>query len=365
MGRRRGLSARGERGNIAVLTAGVLLSLVLLCAFAVDVGMATLTRRQLQNASDAAALAAAWELDGTAEGLTRARDRAAEVAARHDSLRDPVLLGTGGGDGTPDVQTGIWDLAERTFTQSIDPKRSNAVRVQGRRYAARGEGIPTAFGALAGFSDIDVGSDAVAVGAGVGLVECVAPFTIPQCALDLNPNYCTDPTPLSFNPSTTNTMGFAVFGGSASTTTIAAQIDACAGYSGADPVCLANGANLASPSIWQPLVAHVVAGELWDEPGRPIPPQHSKSTVPPGDYGKVWRTYIPVFDGGTGYCSPPDSYNQCGMAVVSFVPFALYDVVPHGSTKTIFGFIDCDAEVPGAYGGGIYYGPGGRPRLVR
>lgn len=355
----------GERGSVAATTAVLIVVLLVFAALTVDVGLATLARRHLQNAGDAAALDGAAELDGTQAGLDRARARAEAVAAAHAALRDPVVLSQGGGDGTPDVQVGTWDFAAATFTESGDPAAVNAVRVQARRYSARGEGIATTFGQLAGVAAMDVGSDAIAVGGGAGEVECASPVAVPRCSMDLNPSWCVDPVPLSFNPSTTNTAGFGVFAGTASTPNIAAQLQTCSDYRVGDTLCLGNGANLASPQIYQPMVDSIVAGEPWDDATRPLPAQDPASEVPSGDYGKVWRTWIPVFDDGGSFCSPPDNYNQCGWKVDSFVPFAMYDVLAHGSTKTVLGFFDCDATPGLAYAGGTVFDTEARPRLVR
>jgi len=53
---------RSERGSVALLTAGIFVILLAFTALTVDVGALYLTRRQLQSATDAAALAAALDL---------------------------------------------------------------------------------------------------------------------------------------------------------------------------------------------------------------------------------------------------------------------------------------------------------------
>ncbi|MCD6416191.1 MAG: pilus assembly protein TadG, partial [Planctomycetes bacterium] len=52
---------RGRRGQVIVLFAGLVVLLLGMCALAVDVGMLHATQARLQNAADAAALAAALQ----------------------------------------------------------------------------------------------------------------------------------------------------------------------------------------------------------------------------------------------------------------------------------------------------------------
>ncbi|MDP3038101.1 MAG: pilus assembly protein TadG-related protein, partial [Rhodocyclaceae bacterium] len=81
-----------QRGAVAVVVG---LSLVVLIGFlglVLDLGQLFITRTELQNAADAAALAGAKELDGTVAGITRAKDRARQTAAANS-----VRFGGGGG----------------------------------------------------------------------------------------------------------------------------------------------------------------------------------------------------------------------------------------------------------------------------
>lgn len=77
------LSIRRQRGAILIMTAVIIVVLIGVAALALDIGRLVVLRSQIQNAADAAALAAAVELDGGANARQRARDAARE-AVRHD-----------------------------------------------------------------------------------------------------------------------------------------------------------------------------------------------------------------------------------------------------------------------------------------
>lgn len=86
-----------QRGVVAIVVALMLAALVGMIALVADLGHLFVTRTALQNAADAAALAGARELDGTAAGIGRAVAQANAVAAQnHYDFHNPVA-GAGGG----------------------------------------------------------------------------------------------------------------------------------------------------------------------------------------------------------------------------------------------------------------------------
>ena len=72
--------SRAYRGQILVIFVLSLTALILFAALAFDTGQLLLERRDQQDAADAAALAGAYYLDGTATSANTARLRAADVA---------------------------------------------------------------------------------------------------------------------------------------------------------------------------------------------------------------------------------------------------------------------------------------------
>src|SRR6266404_3360283 len=71
---------RSERGSVTVMTAILLVGLVLVLGLSIDVSRIYMVRSGLQNAADAAALAAARELNSESGGLTDAVNRAQAAA---------------------------------------------------------------------------------------------------------------------------------------------------------------------------------------------------------------------------------------------------------------------------------------------
>lgn len=89
-----------QRGAVAIIVGLTLFILIGMLAFAVDLGHAYLVKTGLQNGADAAALAGAVELDGTAAGVLRAKDRAIAMARQNEYVfGNPV--------GTEDVNAGL------------------------------------------------------------------------------------------------------------------------------------------------------------------------------------------------------------------------------------------------------------------
>lgn len=72
-------SRRNERGSVTIMTAILLFGLVLVLGLAIDVSRIYMTRASLQNAADAAALAAARELNSGTGGLTDAVTQAQAI----------------------------------------------------------------------------------------------------------------------------------------------------------------------------------------------------------------------------------------------------------------------------------------------
>jgi Flp pilus assembly protein TadG len=77
-------SRKRERGSILATSAIGMLSLLLAVGLAVDISRFYLTKAELQNAADAAALAAVSALDTSPDGITKAVDRAVASMNKFD-----------------------------------------------------------------------------------------------------------------------------------------------------------------------------------------------------------------------------------------------------------------------------------------
>jgi Flp pilus assembly protein TadG len=88
---------RGERGSIMALSAVAMLSILLAAGLGIDISRFYLAKNELQNAADAAALAAASALNSSPSGITNARDRAMQEMNKYNfnngtvSIAEPAI----------------------------------------------------------------------------------------------------------------------------------------------------------------------------------------------------------------------------------------------------------------------------------
>ncbi len=141
-----------RRGATLVLVAVMMVVLLGMIAFAVDVGYVCLTRSQVQNAADAASVAAAAQL---ASGMDVATAAAVEFAGYNWVGGKPVA------PGSVSVQYGTWDTASRSFTQTEIP--GNAVRATVQRDAEHDGNVPLFFGPVLGKRWFSVSASAIAM----------------------------------------------------------------------------------------------------------------------------------------------------------------------------------------------------------
>lgn len=139
-GRRLRCSDDSRRGGFTVLAAlGIVLSIGF-SALSVDLGMIAYTKTRLQNAADAAALAAAQEITAAVENVGQNGGSAgdanaiAETAARAMAVRVAALNGVYI-DGQRDVEFGkrVYDKTTKRFSVLWDEGPYNVVRVTPRK----------------------------------------------------------------------------------------------------------------------------------------------------------------------------------------------------------------------------------------
>lgn len=115
-------STTRQRGAIAILTGITLFVLVGMLALVIDLGHLYLAKAGLQNAADAAALAGAKALDGTAAGIANAKQQAVAVA-RANAYSFAVPVGTGAADA--DLILEVGSCKEDACMESIDSVNTN------------------------------------------------------------------------------------------------------------------------------------------------------------------------------------------------------------------------------------------------
>jgi Flp pilus assembly protein TadG len=146
-----------RRGAIVVLAAVLMTVLAGMIAFAVDCGMITLAREQLQNAADSAAIAGA---DALAKGANAAQTAAQSFAQANVAGGTSVVINP-----AQDIELGAWDTNALTFTPLTGPAlaSANSVRVTCRMSQARGNSLKLFFAPIFGIKTADVSAQAVAL----------------------------------------------------------------------------------------------------------------------------------------------------------------------------------------------------------
>lgn len=218
----RAVSRRSERGAVAVTTLLLFSALMGFFALAFNVGLLVDSRTQLQNGSDAAALAAARSLNGMTSGLGAARPFASDYSQQHLAYDQKITIDT-----SADVVFGRWHLRadECLFgsgsdcfepLSSSDPRKITAVKVRNGRdgVGAHNPPLDLPFGEFIGAATATVRSAAVAVAGGPGITSCALPLAVAECAIvDPNSNQmkCAAGTPqtLVFSDANADGVGFA------------------------------------------------------------------------------------------------------------------------------------------------------------
>jgi Flp pilus assembly protein TadG len=145
---------RDRSGGVAITVALAMPMAVGFAAMAVDVGSFYHTSGRLQDAADAAALAAIRDVSNP----TAARAAAIQTVSAN------VPASWGQVTTASDVVLGRFDPTTRVFTANA--ANPDAVQVTTRRTAARGNAAPTYFSAIFGMRTVDVVASSLSVGTG-------------------------------------------------------------------------------------------------------------------------------------------------------------------------------------------------------
>jgi Flp pilus assembly protein TadG len=164
-----------SRGAVAVMTAIFIVVLLAMGAAAIDIGHALVARNELQNVSDAAALAGARALGVIYQRMTPAAqqaytltggDQATVVAAVQATASLNKAAGESIAINPADIQIGIWNMSTRIMTPTTTQPR--AVRVISRRDASMNGRISTFLASIVGMPTIGVNAVATAEMTAVG-----------------------------------------------------------------------------------------------------------------------------------------------------------------------------------------------------
>ncbi len=358
---------RNQRGATAVLVSIMLLALLAVAALAIDVGHAVVAKNELQNASDAAALAGARALGQIYEAMPNisltgytltggqvATIVAAATAAAASNAAAGVTIALNAGD----IAIGQWDPATRVLTPSLVLPR--AVRVIARRDGVANGPVTTFLAGVFNRPTVNVNAAATAQLTSVGAVaqgDMNAPFAISQFYFDSgfgcgstiqfspsipgNPQTCAGWTSYDRGPFSNNTLVQEVNG------MVDGSYQAPAVTAGVSSIETGNG-NLGNRA-WSALV------NLWQT-----------QTASNG----AWNVFVPVYAGNN--CSPSGSQLVVGFATVQVTyvggPGSAGNAAAcQGSTLQtgcISGVVQCDVFEGTGGGGGTYGTFGTIPGLV-
>lgn len=146
---------KGEPGSFTMMAALSLLFFMSFAALSIDYGFLVCSRAQLESAADAVALAASLDLDGTPEGLDKARSTAVQLMQLNDPNDNFAF------DAERDVSFGFWNATTQTFDPEAPVTFINAVVVTAGRTRERGNALPTFFARLMGVEQMQTSMRAV------------------------------------------------------------------------------------------------------------------------------------------------------------------------------------------------------------
>lgn len=157
---------KDEFGATAILVALVMVVLISITALAVDIGYVMATKNELQNVSDAAALAATRQLGHIYEGMSYEDQQsyvcdpatiipvAKEVALKNKAAKKNIIVNDA------DVIIGRWNAGTKILTSTLN--QPDAVSVVARRDGGANGPITTFFARIFGVNTVDVRADATA-----------------------------------------------------------------------------------------------------------------------------------------------------------------------------------------------------------
>ncbi len=146
-------NAGRRAGTTIAMLAMFMFAIFAVLAFSIDIGYIAWAKSELQNAADAAALAAV-------KHIRKGNPEVADVAQQfvNYNLREPISLASS------DVEFGYWDEDTATFTvlTGADIEDANAVRVSCFRTAARNNQVTLLLAPIIGHQATDVSASAIA-----------------------------------------------------------------------------------------------------------------------------------------------------------------------------------------------------------
>lgn len=359
---------REKRGGVAILVGLCAVVIFGFVALVIDIGYGLVTRNELHNVADAAALAATRQLgriyvpmlpaDQASYVLTvtdgnDVKNQAVNVALMNYAAGKSVTVDVN------DIEIGQWDPDTKTFTAG--DTKPDAVRVMARRDGQVNGPISTFFARIIGHDTMSVTANATAALTGLGKVydgQLDLPVGIDIDLWD-NPDACG--TDIVFYPTGENSCaGWTTFDQSPSNaSTLGGMLDGMTDGSYQAP-SLTAGSGAGAPTV--EFTGGSVASAL---PDLKTLFDTKKITVDPvtGDAlaTPYWDALVVVYDDGVDGCTNVSGANR----VAAFARIRITQVLAPPDGQYIAGTVTCE-NIEEGQGGGANVGVIGTiPKLVQ
>ncbi len=207
-----------EQGVTAIFVAVVLLALIGMASFAIDIGYVAVTRSELQNAADAASLAAARHLGVIYEGMSTeeqqtyyfdpdnpaySSDYAAIISAAQSVVGNGKNI-AGGKNLTirpEDIKINVWNGADLTTNSwedtAFQPPPPDAVKVTVRRDNTNNGPVSTFFARILGVNEVEVNAASTAALTNTNLPDPADLVNVGASRNHFDSDHCGDPIDFS------------------------------------------------------------------------------------------------------------------------------------------------------------------------
>ena len=355
-----------SQGIIAPIVAVALVALLGFAALVIDLGLALVTRNQLQNIADGAALAGTRQLSRIYAALApevqqgyvlTSGDKSAVLAKVRELGEKNAAGGKPIGINTDDVVIGQWDLTTRHLTPTyVNP---DAVSVLARRDERANSPLTTFFAGIVGTDRLNVSAWATAALTGVkevGVGALNAPFGISRVWFENRGEFCDQPVQFSPTNSPEGCAGWHTFSQAANARNLRRILDDLLDGTFVSPAATAGETQFnfmggEVPPAFQRLRMLYEAKAVCSTTGALCSASACAGTC-------EWSTFVGVYDAPN--CANPNET----FTIVGFATAIIYEV--ESSHRIVRGHVQCDMVQPNTRGGGALYGTKGSiPGLVQ
>jgi Flp pilus assembly protein TadG len=351
---------KDKRGTVTVVVVLAMLALIGFAAFAIDVGYMMVSRNQLQNIADTAALAAAGELGASYEGMQIPAQREyrpdagallteAQSVASRTGISGVTILSS-------DFRLGTWNFTTHTFTPSSTGP--TAVNVTARKDNVANGPVTTLLAGVLGMGSFNVSATATASLAPPNYVPSgglPVPVGISLAWFSDPAVYCNKPIKLYPANDPAGCAGWHVYDQTpSSANTLRNTIDA-----------LNNGTYVSPETITGVTQYDFTGGNIANALRDMTTLFNTMKVKNDGILDKdndssTWTTAVPVYDSQD--CSNPHGT----MMIVGFSTIVITSVTSPPAPQVIWAKVVCDSIVSGPGGGGLNLQTyGTKPNLVQ